>query len=38
MKKHIYHVRKREDLLQEGLIMKLDGLPSKGAHVGLLGR
>ena len=37
MKKHIYHVRKREDLLQEGLIMKLDGLPSKGAHVGLLG-
>jgi hypothetical protein len=38
MKKRIYHVRKREDVLQEGLTMKLEGLPSKGAHVGLLGR
>lgn len=37
-KKHIYHVRKREDLLQEGLIMKLEGLTSKEAHVGLNGR
>jgi hypothetical protein len=37
MKKHIYHVRKREDVLQEELIMKLEGLPVKGAHVGLLG-
>jgi hypothetical protein len=37
MKKHIYHVRKREDVLQEGLVMKLEGLPVKGADVGLLG-
>jgi hypothetical protein len=38
MKNRIYHVRKREDVVQEGLKMKLTGLPKKGAHVGLLGR
>jgi hypothetical protein len=38
MKKPMYHVRKREDVLQEGPDMKLEGLPVKGAHVGLLGR
>jgi hypothetical protein len=38
MKKRIYHVRTREDVLQEGLKMKMEGLPKKGAHVGILGR
>jgi hypothetical protein len=38
MRKRVYHVRKREDVVQEGLKMKLSGLPDKGAHVGLLGR
>ena len=37
MKKRIYHVRKREDITQEGFSMKVKGLPGKGAHVGLLG-
>jgi hypothetical protein len=36
MKKQINHVRTREDVLQEGLRMKLEGLPAKGAHIGLL--
>ena len=35
MRNIIYHVRKREDVVQEGLKMKLTGA-KKGAHVGLL--
>ena len=38
MKKHIYHVRKIEDVLQEGLIMNLEVLPSQESHVGFIGR
>jgi hypothetical protein len=36
MKKQICHVRKIEGILQEELNMTVEGLPGKGAHVGLI--
>ena len=37
MKKFIYHVIKREDVVQEGVITEIEVLLSKGAHSGLPG-